>query len=126
MKGVTCWARCSVRFWLPRNSWKCYVYATCTGGSMANLRLGPLASLLVCASLAVIAGAPERAAAQAQDRQSSATDIRRGYRGYGSQCALCQGNNADRIAGVNLARQQFRPASWDDNAPRTTTPGGPA
>src|SRR5258706_2113327 len=126
MKGVTCWARCSVRFWLPRNSWKCYVYATCTGGSMANLRLGPLASLLVCAWLAVFAGAPEAGAGEAQDRQFSATEIQAGYRVYGSQCALCHGNNGDTIAGVNLARQQFRRASSDDDIRRTITTGVPA
>src|SRR5882672_4281825 len=123
MKGLTCWARCSVRFWLPRNSWKCYDCVTCTGGSMTNLRLIAFTSLLVCAWLAVFAAVPERAAAQAQDHQYSATDIQRGYRVYGSQCALCHGNNGDGIAGVNLARQQFRRASSDDDIRRTITTG---
>src|SRR5882672_6529742 len=94
---------------------------------MANLRLaGSTSSLLVCAWLAVFAAVPERAAAQAQDHQYSATDIQRGYRVYGSQCALCHGGNGDTIAGVNLARQQFRRASSDDDIRRTITTGVPA
>lgn len=93
---------------------------------MTNLRFAALASLLVGAWLAIFVGASERAAAQTEVHQYSTADIQRGYRVYGTQCALCHGNNGDGIAGVNLARQQFRRASSDDDVRRTITTGVPA
>ena len=61
--------------------------------------------------------------AYAQTGQYSTTDIQAGYRLYSSQCALCHGNNGDGIAGVNLARQQFRRASTDDDIRNTVSTG---
>jgi cytochrome c oxidase cbb3-type subunit 3 len=61
--------------------------------------------------------------AYAQTSQYSTTDIQAGYRLYSSQCALCHGNNGDGIAGVNLARQQFRHASTDDDIRNTVSTG---
>jgi putative heme-binding domain-containing protein len=77
-----------------------------------------LASALVCAGLAIFA-----ARAQTQDHQYSAIDIQAGYKLYAAQCALCHGGNGDGIAGVNLARQQFRRASTDDDIKNTITTG---
>jgi putative heme-binding domain-containing protein len=57
----------------------------------------------------------ERASAQVGDHQYRAEDIQTGSRLYGSQCALCHGQNGDGVAGVNLARQQFRRASSDED-----------
>jgi putative heme-binding domain-containing protein len=82
-----------------------------------------ITSSLLCSWLAILATTPDRAAAQAQNRQYSAAEIQAGYRVYGSQCALCHGGNGDGIAGVNLARQQFRRASSDDDIRRTITMG---
>jgi putative heme-binding domain-containing protein len=65
----------------------------------------------------------ERAAAQVQDHQYSTMEIQAGSRLYGTQCALCHGNNGDGIAGVNLPRQQFRRASTDDDIKNTITTG---
>jgi len=81
-------------------------------------RIAGLASALVCAGLAIVA-----ARAQTQDHQYSTTEIQAGSRLYGAQCALCHGNNGDGIAGVNLARQQFRRASSDDDIKNTITTG---
>jgi cytochrome c oxidase cbb3-type subunit III len=78
----------------------------------------PLAAWLLSA-----VAAPEAARAQAQDHQYSAADIQAGYRLYGGQCALCHGANGDGIAGVNLARQQFRRAASDDDIKNTVTTG---
>ena len=63
------------------------------------------------------------AAAQLSTRQYSTANIQAGYRLYGSQCALCHGNNGDGVAGINLARQQFRRVSTDDDIRRTITTG---
>ena len=64
---------------------------------------------LVTAGLAFGASA----AAQALNQQYSAANIQAGYRLYSAQCAVCHGGNGDAIAGVSLARQQFRRASTD-------------
>ena len=77
--------------------------------------------ILLCAALAF--APPERAAAQAQNRQYTAAEIQAGYKLYASQCALCHGQNGDGIAGVSLARQQFRRASSDDDIRSTITKG---
>src|SRR5882757_5735682 len=79
--------------------------------------------LPLCAGLLSLVATPEPAIAQVQDHQYSAADIQAGYRLYGAQCALCHGNNGDGIAGVNLARQQFRRASTDDDIKNTVTTG---
>ncbi len=63
------------------------------------------------------------ASAQTGNRQYSASNIQSGYRIYSMQCALCHGANGDGIAGVNLARQQFRRASTDDDIRNTVTNG---
>jgi putative heme-binding domain-containing protein len=68
----------------------------------------------------------DRAVAQIQDHQYSATAIQAGSRLYAAQCSLCHGNNGDGIAGVNLPRQQFRRASTDDDIKNTITTGGAA
>jgi len=59
--------------------------------------------------------------AAAQDY--SATAIQAGYRLYSAQCALCHAGNGDGIAGVSLARQQFRRASSDIDIKNTITTG---
>ncbi len=56
-------------------------------------------------------------------QQYSTANIQAGYRLYGSQCALCHGNNGDGVAGINLARQQFRRISSDADIRRTVTNG---
>lgn len=56
-------------------------------------------------------------------QQYSTANIQAGYRLYGSQCALCHGNNGDGVAGINLARQQFRRVSTDADIRRTVTNG---
>jgi cytochrome c oxidase cbb3-type subunit 3 len=90
---------------------------------MRSLRLViAIASPLFCAGLGLVATTPS-AIAQAQDHQYSTTEIQAGSRLYGAQCALCHGNNGDGIAGVNLARQQFRRASTDDDIKNTVTTG---
>jgi putative heme-binding domain-containing protein len=90
---------------------------------MRYLRLGiAIASLLLGAWLGGMATA-ERAVAQVQDHQYSTPEIQAGSRLYGTQCALCHGNNGDGIAGVNLPRQQFRRASTDDDIKNTITTG---
>ena len=53
----------------------------------------------------------------------SGAEIQAGYRLYAAQCALCHGRNGDAIAGVNLARQQFRRASTDSDIRNTITNG---
>src|SRR5690348_10475128 len=63
------------------------------------------------------------AAAQEQNRQYSAADIQAGSRLYGTQCAICHGQNGDGINGVNLPRNQFRRASTDDDIRSTITNG---
>src|ERR1700680_1661728 len=68
-------------------------------------------------------GASERAVAQAANQQYSAANIQTGYRLYAAQCALCHGGNGDAIAGVNLARQQFRRASTDADVKNTIITG---
>lgn len=83
----------------------------------------PFYPLVTAAILLFAAAAPEDAIAQIQDRQYSATDIQAGYKLYASQCALCHGGNGDAIAGVNLARQQFRRVSTDDDIKTTVTTG---
>jgi putative heme-binding domain-containing protein len=90
---------------------------------MRYLRLGiAIASLLLGAWLGGMATAG-RAVAQVQDHQYSTPEIQAGSRLYGTQCALCHGNNGDGIAGVNLPRQQFRRASTDDDIKNTITTG---
>ena len=90
------------------------------------MRLLPLfiaiAFPLFCAGLGLVAFT-QSASAQAQNRQYVTTEIQAGSRLYGAQCALCHGNNGDGIAGVNLARQQFRRASTDDDIKNTVTTG---
>ena len=90
---------------------------------MRSLRLViAIASPLLCAGLGLVA-TTQSAIAQAQDHQYSTSEIQAGSRLYGAQCALCHGNNGDGIAGVNLARQQFRRASTDDDIKNTVTTG---
>jgi putative heme-binding domain-containing protein len=64
--------------------------------------------------------------AAAQDHQYSAEQIQAGYRLYTGQCQLCHGANGDGIAGVNLARQQFKTVRSDDDIRRMITTGNPA
>jgi len=80
------------------------------------------APLWVC--LAVLAA--ENANAQFANQQFSAANIQAGFRLYTAQCAVCHGANGDNIAGVNLARQQFRRASTDADIRNTVTNGVPA
>src|SRR5258706_11795212 len=87
-----------------------------------RLALG-IASPLLSAGLCVLLSAAVPTSAQTQDRQYGTTEIQVGSRLYGAQCALCHGNNGDGIAGVNLARQQFRRASSDDDIKNTITTG---
>src|SRR5882724_3122935 len=90
---------------------------------MRSLRLViAIASPLLCAGLGLVA-TTQSAIAQAQDHQYSTSEIQAGYRLYGSQCALCHGNNGDGIAGVNLPRQQFRRASTDADIRNTVSTG---
>jgi len=63
------------------------------------------------------------ASAQGQGRQYSAADIQAGGRLYGTQCAICHGQNGDGINGVNLPRNQFRRVSTDDDIRNTITDG---
>jgi putative heme-binding domain-containing protein len=79
--------------------------------------------LPLCAWLLSFVATTERAVAQVQDHQYSTSDIQAGFRLYGAQCALCHGANGDGIAGVNLARQQFRRASSDEDIRNTITTG---
>jgi cytochrome c oxidase cbb3-type subunit III len=65
----------------------------------------------------------EPAFAQGLARQYSTANIQAGYRLYASQCALCHGGNGDAVAGINLARQQFRQVSTDADIRRTITGG---
>jgi len=71
----------------------------------------------------VVFAVSERAAAQAGNQQYSRANIQAGYRLYSAQCALCHGGNGDGVAGVNLARQQFRRASTDGDIKNTITTG---
>jgi putative heme-binding domain-containing protein len=79
--------------------------------------------LPLAAGLLSFVAITEPAVAQVQDHQYSTTDIQIGFRLYGAQCALCHGANGDGIAGVNLARQQFRRASSDDDIRNIITTG---
>ena len=81
------------------------------------------ASLWFCL---VAVGSSENAVAQLATQQYSAATIESGYRLYTAQCAVCHGANGDNIAGVNLARQQFRRASTDADIKNTVTNGVPA
>ena len=84
---------------------------------------GLVGTLLGVGIMIANSGFAEPAFAQGSTRQYSAADIQAGYRLYGSQCALCHGNNGDGIAGINLARQQFRRVSTDADIRRTVTGG---
>jgi putative heme-binding domain-containing protein len=90
---------------------------------MRSLVLTGVAPALFSGWLAVFAAAPARALAQVEDHQYRTEDIQTGSRLYGAQCALCHGQNGDGVAGVNLARQQFRRASSDDDIRNTITTG---
>jgi len=81
------------------------------------------AALPLLGAWLVAFGASERAAAQAANQRYSAANIQAGYRLYAAQCALCHGGNGDAIAGVNLARQQFRRASSDSDIKNTIITG---
>src|SRR5258706_3624082 len=90
---------------------------------MRSLRLViAIASPLLCAGLGLVATTAS-AIAQAQDHQYTTSEIQSGSRLYSAQCALCHGNNGDGIAGVNLARQQFRRGSTDDDIKNIVTTG---
>jgi len=90
---------------------------------MRSLVLTGVAPALLSGWLVVFAAAPEPAVAQVEDHQYSTEDIQTGSRLYGAQCALCHGQNGDGVVGVNLARQQFRRASSDDDIRNTITTG---
>src|SRR5207302_6841191 len=93
------------------------------------MRVSPIAAgaAISLATIAVIAFATSgRAAAQVPNQQYSAANIQAGYRLYSAQCAVCHGGNGDAIAGVSLARQQFRRASTDTDIRNTVTNGVPA
>lgn len=79
--------------------------------------------LLLVGIAVAISGIAGSALAQTQTRQYSTANIQAGYRLYSSQCALCHGNNGDGVAGINLARQQFRRVSTDADIRRTVTSG---
>ena len=80
--------------------------------------------MVACALVvALTATMPGQAAAQAQDHQYSTADIETGSRLYGSQCALCHGQNGDGVSGVNLRRQQFRRVSSDEDIRNIVTAG---
>ena len=87
------------------------------------LVLTGVAPALFSGWLVVFAATPERAIAQVEDHQYRTEDIQTGSRLYGAQCALCHGQNGDGVVGVNLARQQFRRASSDDDIRNTITTG---
>ena len=78
----------------------------------------------LCVCLALFTG--RNASAQVANQQYGAVDIQAGYRLYTAQCAVCHGANGDNIAGVNLARQQFRRAVSDADIRSTVTNGVPA
>ena len=84
---------------------------------------GAIAVFLIAGVLIALSVLPESAAAQTPSRQYSTANIQAGYRLYSSQCALCHGNNGDGVAGINLARQQFRRVSTDADIRRTVTSG---
>src|SRR6185436_9805265 len=90
---------------------------------MAKYKRHTFRSGVMIAGLVLCVAAGEHARAQVQDHQYSTADIQAGYKLYASQCALCHGGNGDGIAGVNLARQQFRRASTDDDIKLTVTTG---
>ena len=90
---------------------------------MRSLLRAGVAPALFSAWFAAFAATSERAVAQVGDHQYSTADIQTGSRLYGAQCALCHGQNGDGVAGVNLARQQFRRASSDDDIRNTITTG---
>lgn len=79
--------------------------------------------LLVTGIAVANAGFTNPASAQGSTQQYSAANIQAGYHLYSAQCALCHGANGDGVAGVNLARQQFRRASTDADIKRTITSG---
>jgi putative heme-binding domain-containing protein len=94
-----------------------------------NMRPSRRISSAVFASLWIVLGLSAgswKAAAQVANQQYSAANIETGYRLYTAQCAVCHGANGDNIAGVNLARQQFRRASTDADIRNTVTNGVPA
>ena len=93
---------------------------------MRSLVLTGVTPALFSGWLAMFAATPERAVAQVEDHQYRTGDIQTGSRVYGAQCALCHGQNGDGVVGVNLARQQFRRASSDDDIRDTITTGVPA
>jgi len=90
---------------------------------MRSLVLTGVAPALFSGWLVVFAATSERALAQVEDHQYRTEDIQTGSRLYGAQCALCHGQNGDGVVGVNLARQQFRRASSDDDIRTTITTG---
>ena len=80
-------------------------------------------SLVAWALVVVLTALAGQAAAQTQDHQYSTADIETGSRLYGSQCALCHGQNGDGVSGVNLRRQQFRRVSSDQDIRTVVTTG---
>jgi putative heme-binding domain-containing protein len=90
---------------------------------MRFLRLIAGAAFALLGVWLVAFGTSERAAAQAANQRYSTANIQAGYRLYSAQCALCHGGNGDTIAGVNLARQQFRRASSDSDIKNIITNG---
>jgi putative heme-binding domain-containing protein len=90
------------------------------------MSLSRLVATAAFVSLSVSFAAGEIVAAQVANQQYSAANIETGYRLYTAQCAVCHGGNGDNIAGVNLARQQFRRASSDADIKNTVTTGVPA
>ena len=86
---------------------------------MADLRL----RFTVLSAVLALLGATGASIAQTQNHVYSTADIQAGAKLYGSQCALCHGNNGDGIAGINLPRQQFHRASTDDDIRNTINNG---
>jgi putative heme-binding domain-containing protein len=89
-----------------------------------RLRLvSAVAPVMWIAWLLAVVAIPEHAVAQVDDHQYSTAAIQAGSRLYAAQCALCHGQNGNSVAGVDLARQQFRRAASDDDIRNTITTG---
>src|SRR5215469_16823258 len=91
----------------------------CEGQGMRSS--GVIAGLVISVAgiLIGLTGRTEPAFAQ----QYNTANIQAGYRLYSAQCSLCHGGNGDGVAGINLARQQFRRVSTDADIRRTVTNG---
>ena len=84
---------------------------------------GLLAGLILRSCGAAVVFFGMTAPAFAQEHEYSSDQIQAGYRLYVGQCQLCHGTNGDTIAGINLARQQFKTVRSDDDIRRMIATG---